>query len=137
MSIPNKYFGVLEKLKRKSERGEVNWKETGKENTYIVSFDKFSIGISKSASIENGWCVRFYISDKSGRILEDYWAYKDPDELIEGTAFSAFDYISEIFDLARRKALRVDEAIKEINRELDKFGAIGTPPKKEEKDLPF
>jgi len=136
MSIPNKYFGVLEKLKRKSERGEVNWKETGKENTYIVSFDKFSIGVSKSYDQLYRSFVRFYISDKSGRILEDYDIDKDNMESIEGTAVGAYDRISEIFDLARGKALRVDKAINEINRELDKSGPIGTR-EEEENDLPF
>lgn len=57
------------------------------------------------------------ITDESGKVLETI----EPPVYPDATQALPIDLLSELYELARRQALRVDEALSDLKRRLDKL----------------
>ncbi len=94
---------LVERLLSKTKAGEIYWREAVQPGEYTVSFPHSSVGI---------------LSDKGGYSLR---LYNDAGMLIDETPIKRVPALSqtiELFSLARRQALRVDETLQELLKEL-------------------
>lgn len=129
MPIPDRLRNIIESLLRASREDQVLWKESPRIGTFFVPLSKFSVQISADQS----HTVRIAIVNAEGREID--WLYEP------FSPHHDYDVARELFDLARRKALNVDDALREIDQELATGGVIGVEPEKPEPangdDIPF
>jgi hypothetical protein len=88
--------------------GELKWEPTSGESTFQTSFPKYSVSITHVAG---DYLIRLF--NESGRHIESV----SSSELYSG----GFEKAGELFELARRNALQVDNALDELVGELSKI----------------
>jgi hypothetical protein len=122
--ILDKDHALVHSLLRSTQNRKTEWLPTAVSNEFTTSFSgKFGVVVGANESRGDAWLV---ITDAGGTTLH---RLTDEDNA----------NIYELFELARRNALHVDEAIDSILVELDE----GTAPDKEEgpeandEDIPF
>ena len=133
MSIPDGYRELIGSLVMRTQLGQVNWKSTAGSDRFVIYFKDFSLGIS-SESHGGGYggepwsAVSVTLYDKDGNSMDQFTlADDDPDyKNMEGLHASA-----------RRKALRIDEAISTLMNQLEADEPIGDDPPPADDDLPF
>jgi hypothetical protein len=122
MSIPALYSNVIQGLLQKSQENSVVWNTTTDSNTFIVYFNKFSLSIRQNYNND------FNNNYHETRITVDLINNDDGDK-IDGFMLEDGDddwsTISTLYTLARRSALSIDTAIKEMLTEINKNGVIG------------
>jgi hypothetical protein len=97
---------LISKLYDSTQNGRISWEKTAVEDQYAAVFGgKWTVTIDKGTSPEG---VRYWLSINNA----------EGNEILRIT--SREDHrISELFDLARRHALKVDEAIADLLKEID------------------
>ena len=120
--IPNAYKEIFDKLSEKTSRGEVDWKPTSSESTFIVNFTGFSLSMTYGRNVlEQTKYVQFIIRDSEGMKVDSFTiTHKEP----------IWDTAHSLFYKARQQALKIDKAIAVISEELDIPKKVGA---KEEK----
>jgi hypothetical protein len=95
-----KMVKIATTLLERTRAGEIVWEETADKDTFLCSFPDYSARIARSR--DDGWDESFelVIVDSKGRRL---------DSLSSGQGGA--DILPEMFELARRRALNVDEAL--------------------------
>ncbi len=94
---------LVERLLAKTKAGEISWRESVRPGEYTASFPSSSVGI---------------VFDNAGYRLR---LYNDAGILIDETPIKrvpALSQMMELLGLARRQALRVDETLQELLKEL-------------------
>jgi hypothetical protein len=120
MSIPAPYAKVIQGLLDKSVAQKVVWDTTTGPNTFIVYFDKSSLSIRQDHGFnDETWIVVDLINDYGIRL--DEFSVKEGD--------TDWRKINELYTLARRSALSIDNAIAEMLTELNKTDTIGQKKK--------
>ena len=105
-----KLYRVLRVLLEKSRKGALGWEATNDVNTFIVSFSSY--GVSIEMIPRRGEATMYVLS-----ILND--AGDQIEEIREGVFNNVWEDLHELFTLARRRALRVDEGLDAILKELE------------------
>jgi hypothetical protein len=116
MISPKLRFLILA-LKDQSVEGAVEWAEGPQEETYIASFPSWSVTVSRQKEKarwreETVEYTQFKVFNAEGKVLDEV-----DDRLRDRTSAESVELanaIKEIYDQARRKALRVDKAIDDI-----------------------
>lgn len=124
--IADEYVSLVGKLLDRTKSGEVNWKSTANENEFMVYFKKFSLSVSSSYdnhSQEEQYVIS--LRNESGAEIDRFWL--EPHEEQWKTA-------SELYIGARRKALKIDDALSLIMSELESDGSVGLEEKPEKKN---
>lgn len=114
---------LIQELNRLTEGGKLDWVETAEENSFVASFPKYSATIAEVLDSDS-WGNEYSsyvltIMDLNGKTLDsvrdrDYSAdYEVADGPIRGE-------MRKLHDRARRKALRVDEALADLLGSLRK-----------------
>ena len=119
--IPEAYSDLLRKLGEKTARDEVNWQTSTDDTTFIVDFKEFSMAIKYRYSERAPSDVFFMLYDDKGTQIDTFWA--DESEPPES---GWYDFCYDIYSAARRKALRINEAIKTITRQLESTEKVGS-----------
>ena len=118
MGIPPQYQEIVALLIKGSRERRVLWKEASEEQ-FIIAFKEFSFVISSSGSHPEGRMVLVELRDHQGSVI-DYFSVDQRNE--------EYQTLSELYNMALRKARRIDEALEHIARELKGTGIIGTSP---------
>lgn len=130
--LPAEYQDLILKLVERSEAGLVNWHPTSDERQYVVYFEHFSLSVQMYQDYANTEICDITIRDSTAKVVDRF-------SLIE-TNINEWNLAQRMFASARRKALRIDEALDTIRRELDNNQTIGLPnaPKEiDDDDIPF
>lgn len=101
---------LIQKLLALSKEDRVNWEETADEDTFLATESRFVVTIERRVG---DWDSRYYcvrISDKNDKMLEDSTVYSGDPQYAEAR---------ELYELARRRALRVDAQLSELLSSLD------------------
>lgn len=126
------YLDLLKKLVAKTEAGAVNWHPTSNDNEFVVYFDQFSLSMYMSREEREEDSCTFTIRDSTGKTVDRFWLQESE---------ANWSLVDRLFTAARRKALRVDEAVGAILRELDSKKSVGlaeAPTKPaDDDDIPF
>jgi hypothetical protein len=130
MSIPVQYLDVINGLLKKSMSKEVAWDVTTDESTFVVYFENFSLTICQNSNQNETW-VAVSLINNNGDKVDSFWVSDEETD---------WSIINDLFSIARRSALSIDNAIQEMLTELNKQGTIGQKKKNSggfADDIPF
>jgi hypothetical protein len=131
--IPDSYRVLIQSLANKTSERAVNWKSTADRDTLVIYFKDFSL------SIASGWEDQGYNEDPLAAILVNI--YNDAGEIIDSftvrEGHEDYQRMEQLHAEARRKALRIDEAIASLMQQLESDSPIGDDPPEPADDLPF
>jgi hypothetical protein len=116
MPLQEQTAKLVDKLIELSEQGKVNWQETAEEDAFLASVGKFVVTAAKADLQYPGYT--FTIADQVGRILEE--ARVEDRGTYEG-ADHYYSRLAALFEMARRQALKVDEALTEMLSSLEQI----------------
>lgn len=131
--INDDYIHLIEKLHKRTQNGEVNWKSTARVNEFMVYFKDFSLSVaSRFDTNEDEDIVSITLRNDSGTEIDRFW--------ITPQDVSLYHTASEMHSGARRKALQIDDALSVIMSELESDEVVGLPddPRNAfDDDIPF
>ncbi len=112
-------YEIIEKLLEKSRKGEAEWQDTYTEDRFAIYLPDSSMTIQGvEGPFGEDW-FRFSILNERGTVVDSVE--------IRGST-EHHEKASELYVLARRKALAVEERLDSIFQELESEGAIGEEP---------
>ena len=122
MPIPSNYVKLLEHLAVRTAEGKVNWRNTAKKNTFAVYLKEFALTVSEFYNEHpegEGFMVTVTLLNAGGDEIDSF-------NLMD----SDVDYamVSSLHSSARRKALRIDEALNTMLHELKTLEKSALPP---------
>jgi hypothetical protein len=121
MPIPETYRPIINKLIARTTAGTALW--TDQRGQYALHFDQYSFSIFEYNEDRDEGVVCI-LRDKAGKIIDNFSVERG-----EGD----YKTLKGLFDMARRRALKVDDAIDSLKNALDTDGVIGEV----ENDIPF
>jgi hypothetical protein len=118
----NKAKEIFLRLHEKTKRGEINWEETEKETEFQAALPAYSIRIAREEGQDS---VYYYLKifNQEGKVIEEV---AEIDLLSEWE--SGQPKMRELYEMARRIAMRVEEALDSILLELG--GEVDHRPQK-------
>lgn len=127
------YLELIRKLFTRTEAGSVNWHPTSDETEFVVYFDEFSLSMRMYRDDQDPDSCVFTIRGSTGNEVAKFW--------LEELYPAEWPLAEGLYNAAKRKALRVDDALQSIMRELDGSKTVGLakapPHPKKDDDLPF
>ncbi len=101
----DKILRLVNGLIEKTKADELVWETTSNENTFQVAFSEHTITIEEYVDTDNDLVLMLAIFDSEGRKIDsaNQWSVAN---------------VKELYDLARRWALGVDEALDSLLEEL-------------------
>ncbi len=111
----SKIINLVKQLHIKTLEGRIPWEITAAGDTFSASFSDYSIELYYFGDDFED-TITISIFNNEGRLIEKI----DNNEFKIGDLPKAsFDFLSEIFNMARRQAMGADEAIDSIISELE------------------
>lgn len=107
--IPSEYQKIFGALYLKTQDKTLGWTSGASEDQYLVSLGGFSIVLSRNTEEFVGQYYSMLLLNSEGKEVDSFQIY-DSD--------TGFKEVHEMFELARRKAARIDEAISQIESAL-------------------
>lgn len=104
-----KFHIILDSLLERTQKEELNWKTTANSSKYLLALNDSSITIDSYESFD-GIKITFSFRNEKGEAVESMEVLESEDEI--------FKHSSKLYDLARRKALKSDETIDRIIKQL-------------------
>lgn len=133
MSYP-KIAKIVEILYERTINGKLEWETTNQDNVFQTSFTNYTIRIHYK-TVEDPWIhtiTEFYIIEiynSEGKLIESADNFELRDHIKESTTA-----MKEMYEGARRMALKVDKALNDILMEL---GEDENKDKNKDDKLPF
>jgi len=126
--IPDNFKKLVEKLLDKTQKKEVIWQKTTREDEYMLELDSGALTVDKwTPENKYGTSVDIVIFNDRGDKIDRIEINSDDDD---------FQLLDNFHSEVRRTYYKVDETFKGIMGELDSDGKIGKEEKKAD-DLPF
>ncbi|MDD5421977.1 MAG: hypothetical protein PHT32_00940 [Candidatus Omnitrophica bacterium] len=118
--IPENYKSIIRKLFEKTNEGKVVWQSTSDDNTFIVEIGDFTLKIwdGRDDEIDEPF-VGFTLLNSKGKQIDNFWADKGSKD---------YDSSYALYASARRKALKIDDAINSIAKKLESDEIVGEIP---------
>ena len=117
MEFPAQILKLVSKLIELTKEDKLAWEETGNRNIYLAKIDKANVLVGKSGSdVYGGYTLQ--IIDESGHVVDGalaLYASRDTDR----AAFSRWDFLQSLYDLARRSALKSDKVVSDLLSTLE------------------
>jgi hypothetical protein len=128
--IPDAYREIVEELHRKTMQGAVQWTTTVNQQEFLVYFAKSTLSIRLGYDDDDRErFVLFTLKNEQGKNI-DFFSVPESDEW--------FQKAEELHIAARRKAHRVDEALRSIADELRASDdVVGRKPHADDDEVPF
>ena len=130
MPIPEDYRDLVVKLLKASEGKRVLWTEsTTATNSFRVTLKNFTITLHRGLdeNTEQEW-VGVEVRDGAGNRVDWFSCSKSDRD---------FNVVSNLYDLALRRARKIDQAVQEIAKELESQGQIGYEVEDVDGTIPF
>lgn len=124
--IPENYTSIINNIVEKTKAGKANWRETSDPDTVLLSFSEYSFMLCKSEP--NQWTrmmtmagtptttIEFRLISNEGKIVDSF-ELRQRDE--------HWELMNNLYEMARRKAMGVDNILKKLEKDLDTSGEIG------------
>jgi hypothetical protein len=114
------YSSIVLKLLEKSIAGKVEWKQLGAGSNFLANLDEgFSFEIQQSFSkIDTTYTL--VMRDSESRVVFDLSLTDDPETMISDRQL-LYEALGNLYDLARRKALNVDEKVERVSEILERI----------------
>lgn len=130
--IPEAYRAIVERLEQKTRESKVIWNQVSKD-TFAVNFGDYSLSVREYfGEDENGVedrSIDFRLLDSQGKTIDAFDIWSDDKD---------FENARELFSAARRKALKVDEALAVLSEVLETSTVVGLQEESAEgEEIPF
>ena len=126
------YEELFNELYSAAVEGRVHWQTTASENQFVVVFREFSLAVKfHPQESEPSYCS-FVIRNASGQVIDQFW--------VDETNTADWHKAYELYSNARRKALGIDVAVKNIVDELRSGKPVGKRkphPPGDDEEVPF
>ena len=113
---------LIDRLRDLSDENQVPWVETADERAFQAALKGYTVTIAREyAGQDWGQSVYFYairIHDPAGKLLETATEKDFPEEYKFAGKKNAAEALQNLQEVARRRALRVDEALDDLLRSL-------------------
>jgi hypothetical protein len=110
--IPEIYDELLHKLIRRTMKGEVRWKLSGRGDMFSIKFHKFSLSMTRGSNY-----INFIISDDNDKGIDEFRiANTDKD----------WDKITAFCNQIKMKSPEINNAIKAMIEELETGEVVGS-----------
>jgi len=111
---------IIEILFERTKENKVVWMKTHAENIFQVALPDFSIKFARYEGVDEPFMTPYYyykisFFNHEGRLIEDLTSDQLTKELPNSSAI-----LSELYTLARRKALNSEKALDDILSQLDR-----------------
>lgn len=119
--IPQEAKDIVDRLLVKTRAGEVQWKVES-ETDFIVTLPEYSVAISyTSFGVSGATEIMLSVFDNRGYKILSF-------AVSSVIAHTQDDYkmMTELYDLARAKALNIVEALKTLREQIGRPGIIGS-----------
>lgn len=113
--MADKLTTLLVELAKRTRNGSFAWERTAVDGVYQASFPRYSVQISTRSTPAGSDDYVVKILNSEGTVIE-----QAADADFANRLQNASPLMSEMYNTARRQALRVDEAIDDILGELSK-----------------
>jgi hypothetical protein len=100
---------LVERLLELTDQGKLEWQETASENDFQATVGHYVVSISQAGPISEEADYRIQVSDWRGNVLETATEFREKSPGV----------LERLFQGARRKALKVDEALADLLSSLD------------------
>jgi len=104
-----KLLQIAAKLLERTRAGTIEWDETADEATFETSMAKYSVNVTCAVE-EGGPMVTLAVLNDKGNKIEKLSDFADDQK---------GNVLAQLYELARRKALRVDESLDDLLHTLD------------------
>lgn len=114
---------LIDLLYEKTKSSKITWEESEKDNVYQMSFPKYSVRMFIRENQQDFTSQDYFIQiiNENGTVIDEV-SDLDVKDIIDGS----YKKMEEMYNLARRQALGVDEALDIILNNLN-----------DEEDFPF
>lgn len=116
MKNKSKYYRLINSIFKKTRDGSMSWEETDEDDVFQVSFPDYSLRISRvptRSQDPDGEDIILRIYNNEGKLIDevdDAMIYQyDPERRFSG--LSSYQAMYEIYNIARRQALGVEQAL--------------------------
>lgn len=106
MPANDKTIALIRALAEKTGNNEIEWEKTSNPDAFQTSFPNYSIVL-----LQRVGDISLHLANEKGQVIERYSSTHAPTDIDQ--------MMHETFELARRRALGVDEALDDILRTLD------------------
>ncbi len=110
----NKLDKLLQALRNSTEKGETEWEESSWSGSFQASFPNYSVTLRKSDKFNGGEEYTISILDYHGETIEEA-----TDEDMSEVNLKAFEEMKDLYEIARRRAKGVEQALDELLSQLD------------------
>ena len=114
--IPESYKQLFDRLLNRTQAGEVNCKNTADESTFAIHLREFSLTMFRGFDRDDGEFVRWELINNLGNEIDSFYVSEKDKDWVRAV---------DLFDRARRKAIRLDDAIEAVMQELDSANRVG------------
>jgi hypothetical protein len=125
----DKIVEMVIRIKKHTESGELVWEQTPTDGLFQLSFPDYTLSIltrpPRIAGEELPDDIIIQIRDDEGRIVEEI-----TDDNLEEGLDNPYIFLYKLYELARRSAMGVDQALDKI------LGSLPSEPDKDD-DIPF
>lgn len=108
-----KIIEIIKRIYNKTNEGLIEWEPTERSIDYQVSFSNYSIRMSIATRSDGDYDYIIKIINDYGDIIEEV-----NDEDIANSLPDSYEIMKSIYELARRKAMGVDNALDSILKDL-------------------
>lgn len=118
--ISPKMKHLIARLHELTKAQNVSWQETETDGIYQISFPTYSVSVSRrrsSSSQHADWDYWISIYNSDGKLIDEA-SDGDLHADFPNRIPSALDTMSELYDMARRSAMGVEDVIQEILTQL-------------------
>lgn len=114
--IPDEYEEVVQLLLARTREGKINWSTSGSSGEYAVRFNDFVLTVTQGRGYEHEHWVGIRLYDEAGQKI-DNMAVTEHEE--------GYKLLQTLYENARRKAKRIDEALETIKQKLETGKVVG------------
>lgn len=118
MTVEEKMWKMVQLLHDKTSKGEIKWEQIAGKASYQTPFPKYTVRISEIRSDEPEESPDYVVSifNEEGTLVERASDVTIRDKVQDTQPFLL---MKELYTLARRKALGVDDALDDLLADLD------------------
>lgn len=125
------FQALVNRLAERTAIGKVNWKPTASESEYVLYFKNNALSMRRGVDDEDDEFVVFTLRNDAGKKIDEFRVWD---------SFGEWRAVADMWASARRRALKLDEALEGLLMEIETKDIIGDeagPKQENEDDLPF
>ncbi len=118
MMDPQEYQQIIAKLLEKTKAGKIDWTEHGEDRFLCELPGRYQFEISRFRE-QGDTHLSVNMKDDNAKVIFSVALTDDPNTLWKHQ--EQFKQVDELYELARRKALKVDEKLEYVSELLDRI----------------